>query len=708
LNEQLFNLIEYTSRSVFLTGKAGTGKTTFLSQFVKKTNKNYIIAAPTGIAAINAGGITLHSLFYLPLTNFVPTVEYIDRNIAINIPQLIPHFKYRKEKLKLFRKLEVLIIDEVSMLRADVLDMIDMALRSARRSPLPFGGVQLLMIGDLYQLPPVVKSTSEQILYQHYKSPFFFDAKVLENISLLTVELKKVYRQSDRQFLQLLDAIRNNNFDSLDFDLLHSRYQPQFNAQESYIYLVSHNYMADQINGERLKAIPEKARKYEAKIEGEFKEHLYPNEPELILKVGAQVMFIRNDSSEEKKYYNGLLAKVVKLEEDGVTVTPDGQEKEISVEREVWENNKYYADGDNKIREEVVGKYEQFPFRLAWAVTIHKSQGLTFDKVIIDAGQSFASGQVYVALSRCRTLEGIVLKSKIHSSAILNDSRIADFQFQTRIDYEIDELIHTEKYNYALQKMLQTLDIRWLKNEMQQWLNKNAGSKSVVFKKEGKEISSADILQTIDELALVYEKFLNYVNAINQRERTEEQWLLIENKSAGAVQYFYDKVNQEIFSILIELYSRTKGVKGLKEFNKSLKSLLDSLEDYLSSLTSLTLLDKKLLQNKKERMNVKVGKAASHLITIEMFQKGKLPEEIAEVRGLAISTIYDHLAKTASTPDFDIKRLFKDEQIFQFQMIFEKEIYTSLTEYKQALPPSFEFNEIKILLKYYSSRAGKV
>lgn len=243
---------------------------------------------------------------------------------------------------------------------------------------------------------------------------------------------------------------------------------------------------------------------------------------------------------------------------------------------------------------------------------------------------------------------------------------------------------------------------------MQQWLNKNAGSKSVVFKKDGKGISSTDILQTIDELALVYEKFLNYVNAINQRERKEEHWLLIENKSVGAVQYFYDKVNQEVFSILIDLYSRTKGVKGLKEFNKSLKALLDNLEDYLSSLTSLTLLDKKLLQNKKERMNVKVEKTASHLITCEMFQKGKTPEEIAEERGFAISTIYGHLAKMASTPDFDLKRLFKEEQIFQFQQIFEKETCTGLTAYKQALPSSFEFNEIKILLEYFSSRAGKV
>lgn len=707
MDDQLFNLIEYTSRSIFLTGRAGTGKTTFLTEFAKRTAKNFVIVAPTGIAALNAGGVTIHSMFYLPLTTFVPTIEEIDRNIAINIQQLVPHFKYRKDKLKLLRKLEVLIIDEVSMLRADVLDMIDVALRSARRSTQAFGGVQLLLIGDLYQLPPVVKPDAERILYKYYSSPFFFEAKALEKISLLTIELTKVYRQSDEHFLQLLNDIRENNFDALNFDLLHSRYHPSFEPQESYVYLVSHNYMADDLNAEKLKQIPNKLWKYDAVIKGDFKEHLYPNEVQLNVKAGAQVMFIRNDSSEEKRYYNGLLAKIIELDDATITVIPEGQSLEMQVQREVWENIKYYVDNENKIQEEVIGKYEQFPFRLAWAVTIHKSQGLTFDKVIIDAGQSFASGQVYVALSRCRTLEGIVLKSRIHASAITNDSRIAGFQYKTKFGDDMSLLIEAEKYQYTLQKMLQRLDMRWMKHDIQEWEKDVLGNKILLAKKEEEELNTEPILKNIDELTSVYEKFLNYTNALDLKENRQENWKLIEAKSSGAVKFFFEKVNKEIFLPLLNFYAATKGVKGLKEYNHSSKSLLDSMEEYLSGLASAALFEKKLFEH-TQKVSAAIEKKPSHLITYEQFQKGKMPSEIARERNVTIGTIYDHLSKAASDKDLDIDLLFSKEHIALFKEKFDAGSCTSLTQYKETLTATYEFYELRLLLNYFKRKQSRL
>ncbi|SQA89830.1 helicase, RecD/TraA family [Chryseobacterium balustinum] len=336
MNNHFFDLIEYTSRSVFLTGKAGTGKTTFLNEFVKKTKKKHIVVAPTGIAAINAGGVTIHSMFGLPLRTFLPTTERIDSSLANNILDLQQHFKYRKDKLKLLREVEVLIIDEVSMLRADVLDMMDFSLRFIRRNNQRFGGVQMLFIGDLYQLPPVVRD--EHVLKMFYNSPFFFDSLAIKDIPLLTIELTKVYRQTDQGFLEILNAIRDGDVANIDFNHLNERYDPGFEAGEDpYVYLCSHNKMADDINQEKLKDIKVSPKSYEAKLFGEFKENQFPNEQFLELKVGAQVMFIRNDITGEKKYFNGKLGEISSLDENEVKVILEGSEREITVKREVWE-----------------------------------------------------------------------------------------------------------------------------------------------------------------------------------------------------------------------------------------------------------------------------------------------------------------------------------------------------------------------------------
>lgn len=387
----IFELLENTNRSVFLTGKAGTGKTTFLNDFTKRTSKKYIVVAPTGIAAINANGVTIHSMFGLPLRTFVPTTERVDANLANNIPDFRKHMKFSSEKIKLLREIDIVIIDEVSMLRADVLDMVDMVLRNVRRNEKPFGGVQMLFIGDLYQLPPVVRE--ESILNKYYPSIFFFNSVAIKKISLISVELIKVHRQKDEKFLKILDDIREGNQYKIDFDELNRRYQPDFNPKDkSYVYLTSHNNIAQEINHQKLDELKGESYTYRALIKGNFPENQYPNDEKIELKVGTQIMFIRNDASSERRYYNGKLAKVTKLSERGIWVQIEGENKDYQLKLETWEHKKYSLDDDKNVVEKVLGSFTQYPICLAWAVTIHKSQGLTFDRLIIDAGKSFTAG----------------------------------------------------------------------------------------------------------------------------------------------------------------------------------------------------------------------------------------------------------------------------------------------------------------------------
>ena len=447
-----WDFVEHTGRSIFLTGKAGTGKTTFLKTVVERSSKRSIVVAPTGVAAINAGGMTIHSFFQLSFAPYVPGAK-IDSK-----------YDFSKEKRKIISSLDLLIIDEISMVRSDLLDAVDSVLRRYRDRYKPFGGVQLLMIGDLQQLTPVVTAEDERILRPYYDTPYFFGAKALEQTDYVTIQLEKVYRQQDDVFLSLLNHIRVGQPTADDLSLLHSRFKPAFipKPEEGYIRLTTHNQMAQHYNESELQKLPGRAFTYRAKIEGTFPEYSYPTADVLTLKEGAQVMFVKNDPSGEHRYYNGRIGRVVLAEDKRLQVYCPGDADAIEVEPLEWENSRYTLNAETReIESEVLGKFVQLPLRLAWAITIHKSQGLTFERAIIDASLSFAPGQVYVALSRCKTLEGLVLASRIESKAIINDERVdAYISHQEEEALRSIEQLSTLKDEYYRYLLLELFDFK--------------------------------------------------------------------------------------------------------------------------------------------------------------------------------------------------------------------------------------------------------
>lgn len=459
-NEELklaFHFVQYTHRNLFLTGNAGTGKTTFLRNLKEKSFKRMVIVAPTGVAAINAGGVTIHSFFQLPFGPIVP-VDYrnIDEFSQLPVSRLSANTqKINRQKIAIIKSLDLLVIDEISMVRADLLDGIDEVLRRYKNRNKPFGGVQLLMIGDMHQLAPVVKDDEWEILRNHYNTVFFFSSKALQETDYVSIELKHIFRQSDRNFISLLNKVRKNDIDQELLAELNERYiyNVEKEGREGYIILTTHNAKAKEINDFRLNELNEKSHKFKAEIKGDFPEYSYPTEYELELKVGAQVMFVKNDSSPLKRYYNGKIGKIVEFDEETILIECEDEDDLIDCGKEVWENIRYEIDDESKeIKEDVIGKFVQYPLKLAWAITIHKSQGLTFEKAIIDARAAFAYGQVYVALSRCRSLEGLILSSKISFSSIKTNQSI--ISFADELEEKLPDLNILEDSKKAFQEML--------------------------------------------------------------------------------------------------------------------------------------------------------------------------------------------------------------------------------------------------------------
>lgn len=460
--QQAWEIVEETGANLFLTGKAGTGKTTFLKKLRENSTKRMVVLAPTGVAAINAAGNTIHSFFQLPFAPYIPGKGFLtnDRKF-LNMSRM---------KKRLISSMTLLVIDEISMVRPDTLDAIDSILRRLRNSSLPFGGLQLLLIGDLRQLPPVVKDDEWSMLKEHYSTPYFFESKALQRAGYKSVELTVVYRQSDARFLDILNAIRDGNATAETLAFLNRRCNPGFNPPDSegYIRLTTHNRTAGGINESRLRALTTPMFNYEATIDGEFPESAFPADRTLRLRQGAQVMFIKNDTGGARRYYNGLIGTVTSLSEEKICVEPIGGGETIDVEPAEWENTKYAVDeSTGAITQQAVGTFRQYPLQLAWAITIHKSQGLTFDRAIIDAMHSFAAGQTYVALSRCRSLEGLVLDSPIPPSAIIIDHNVNGFIDYCEANAPDHETIASLKNQYLLTLLSELFDFEPLRRSFE-------------------------------------------------------------------------------------------------------------------------------------------------------------------------------------------------------------------------------------------------
>ena len=526
--------VNCTNRSIFLTGKAGTGKTTFLKHICQTTPKRHIVLAPTGVAAINAGGSTIHSFFLLPFCPYLPDVKEL-----VTEYQMPEHrSKFKKERLKIIRTLDLLIIDEISMVRADLLDAVDMTLRKYRKSSLPFGGVQLLMIGDAQQLSPVVKEDERPYMSQVYPSPYFFHSKALQKVNYVTIELEKVYRQKDQAFVDILNAIRENRPTSETMSALNSRVKA-FESDEDTIRLTTHNHQSDSVNSRKLEALEGDPVMLEAEIEGEFPENSYPADYVLSLKKDAQVMFIRNDSCGE--YYNGKLGKVLDIKPQGTVLVEDQEGRTIAVTPTEWENIQYSLnDESGEIEPKVIGKFKQIPLKVAWAITIHKSQGLTFDRVIIDAGSAFAFGQVYVALSRCRSLEGISLDSPIRMSSIYTDSHVADFN-ASQPEYEsVQSQLDIEERSYRYDCMREVFSFGALISRIDRFRKIWWDSLEKVYTSEYSEI--CDTLSDLEELKKTAETFKIQLTHIEKSRDHDQEYLTERLKKASG--YFLPKFEE--------------------------------------------------------------------------------------------------------------------------------------------------------------------
>lgn len=740
----VLQFINQTNKSVFLTGKAGTGKTTLLKEIIATTHKNAVIVAPTGIAALNAGGVTIHSFFLLPFAAFIPDVKnppVFTENLKFeNRVSLKRHLRINKARKTLFLNLELLIIDEVSMLRADVLDAMDFMLQTIRRNTEPFGGVQVLFIGDLFQLPPVIKAEEWNILKNYYKGGYFFHSHAIQNSPPIYIELDKIFRQSENQFIEILNNLRNNCISKSDIKVLNQFVNPQFDVRKNpgYITLTTHNALADKINTEALESISKKAYGYKAEIIGDFPDKIFPIDEIINLKVGAQVIFIKNDMSFEKNYYNGKMGFISKLSENEIFVTFPDENKMIEVERYEWQNIKYTVNANTKeIEEEILGTFTHYPIKLAWAITVHKSQGLTFDKAVLDVSKVFLPGQAYVALSRLRSLDGLVLLAPIRMNGLENDFDVLNYAENKAEKEQLANQLQLQTKEFLKEYLIKTYSWYGLAMSWRSHVNSYA-IESERSSKSKYKVWAEKNLQNIEEILVYSEKFISQLNKLFDEEPYRFEF--IKERINKAYQYFFPKMDHLVFELLFtmeqikkqrkmkffweELAELEEGlIKAVLQMKKSQKIIdaiareedlskknlkLQEINEYkinhLVQIANLLRASRLGLEEEQDDIFEEVSdskkekklKKATTEITLEFWKQQKSIGEIAEIRKLTEGTIYSHLGKLAAQGAIKLSEILPQDKIEALDKLFKEFEDKPLSEIKAHVGELYSWDELKL------------
>lgn len=721
-----FKFINGTKKPIFLTGKAGSGKTTLLRTIVKETHKQTIIAAPTGIAALHAGGVTLHSLFQLPFGAVVPHIDFADNN-SIRC-ELHTHQKIRKEAAKinsakrsLIRSAELLIIDEVSMLRADILDAIDISLKHIRKnSQQNFGGLQVLFIGDMLQLPPIVKDDEWIWLQRFYTSMFFFDALVFKEEKPIVIELQKIYRQTDAEFLQLLNNLRNNIITAHDSKILNSYYKPNFSPSptDNHIYITTHNAQAQSINSKKLAEIDSQEYSYDAIINREFPEHIYPVDYTLTLKEGAQIMFLKNDYSGRNEFYNGKIGKIAALDESEIQVELSETGEIIRVEPYTWENKRFELNKETgAIEENIIGTFSHFPIKLAWAVTVHKSQGLTFKEAIIDVSEAFAPGQIYVALSRLESLHGLVLLEKIPHEIPQQSARLLAFTNNRRTDENLSSIYSSASIEYARTNCIDAFNFSSLLDEYAKHLTTYDKSAERSTKQLYEKQITA-LKPEIEHIGEIGKKFQQQVAYIITQENSNAA---LSERVKAAHAYFEPLLNA-VSQKLLELCKEAEELKGTKAFVKELHELelhvfkalqtIDKSIVLLEALSTNSEIEKQIVRtrslktytkksdNNKDKKRKPYTQKNTRETSYEMFEGGKTIQEIAQERNLTTNTIESHLRYFVAEGAIDISKFVQKQKVKQIISLIHTQETKSLKAIMEAGNNSFSYSELHFVMAY--------
>ena len=736
--------INQTQRSIFLTGKAGTGKTTLLKEIIKSTHKNTVVVAPTGIAALNASGVTIHSMFQLPFGGFIPdniTPNFSDAVKFESKSTLVRHFKMSGLKKAVIKNMELLIIDEVSMLRADLLDAMDFMMQSVRKKKFPFGGVQVLFIGDLLQLPPVIRDEEWKTLRKYYKGKFFFHSHVIQQYPPLYIELSKIFRQSDDLFISILNNLRNNQISQADIQNLNQYVQPNFDLKtnKGYITLTTHNAKADAMNSQALEDLEGKLVKYKPEIVGDFPDKIFPVDETLELKIGAQIMFVKNDLSFDKKYFNGKMGIIKSLSAEEILVYFPEENKTIEVEKYEWQNIRYKVDDYTKeIEEEIIGTFVHYPIKLAWAITVHKSQGLTFDKAALDVSQVFLPGQAYVALSRLRSLNGLILLSPLRMNGISNDQDVMDYSLNKASEALLENSLQQETKNFILAYLKSTFD--W--NDLaQEWRNHqfSYGEKSESSEKSKHAVWAQKNAVIAGELVEPARKFLSQLDKLFASETFDVIYIL--ERMQAAYDYFFVPMDNLVNEILwkLEEIIRIKKVKGFYEEIVALEEIqtkavlrlmkaklliktiaanetiskekltsdeikyykinkLERIREEFKSLNITLIEDEYDIEryNSNKKAKEKAPKKSTVQETYELWQQKLSVKEIAELRVLTKQTISGHLAKLIEAKTISLSEVLTDDKIQALAKVFEGYTEATLNPLKEKYGDTFTWDELKL------------